>query len=152
MPGLKEKILNKTAVIAICGLGYVGLPLAVAFARSGFKVLGFDIQQEKVDLINQGESYIRDITEDQILPLLKDKLLEATTEQNRLSGADVICICVPTPLTKTKEPNLSYVIQTAEGLCSYIKPDQLIVLESTTYPGTTREVLLPILEKSRLKG
>lgn len=149
---LEEKIKNKTAKIGIVGLGYVGLPLAVAFAEAGFKVLGFDVQQKRVDLVNQGKSYIADVSNDRLLAVLSNKLLEATTDQSRLREVDAICICVPTPLTKTKEPDLSYVIHESEEISRHLKPEQLIILESTTYPGTTREVVLPTLECSGLRA
>jgi len=149
---LEQRIKNKSAMLGIVGLGYVGLPLAVAFSESGFKVLGFDIQQRRVDLINHGKSYIADVPNDRLSHTLAHKLLEATTEQSKLQEMDAVCICVPTPLTKTKEPDLSYVIHVSEVLAKYLQRGQLVVLESTTYPGTTREAMLPILERSGLKG
>ena len=151
MPQLEEKIRDKSARVGIVGLGYVGLPLAVAFSEAGFKVLGFDVQQKKIDLVNQGKSYIADVSEACLSSVVTSGLLEATTDQNRLSEVDAICICVPTPLTRTKDPNLSYVIREAEEISQRLKTGQLVVLESTTYPGTTREVILPILERSGLK-
>ena len=134
------------------GLGYVGLPLAVAFSESGFAVLGFDTQQKRVDLVNQGKSYIADIPDARLSSVLASKLLEATTQQSRAKEMDAICICVPTPLTPTREPNLSYVIGESEELSQHLKRGQLVVLESTTYPGTTREVMLPILQRSGLSA
>jgi len=148
----EEKIRDKSAKVGIVGLGYVGLPLAVAFAEAGFRVLGFDIQQKRVDSVNQGSSYIADVPGDRLSNVLADKALQATTEQNRLKETDAICICVPTPLTKTKDPDLSYVIRESEEISKYLQPGQLVILESTTYPGTTREVILPILERSGLKA
>jgi UDP-N-acetyl-D-glucosamine dehydrogenase len=148
---LEEKIRNKSARIGIIGLGYVGLPLAVAFAVAGFKVLGVDIQQRRVDWVNKGQSHIVDIDNKTLKEVTRKELLEATTDQSRLKDVDAICVCVPTPLTKTKEPELSYVISESEQISKYLRLGQLVVLESTTYPGTTREVMLPILERSRLK-
>jgi len=130
----------------------VGLPLAVAFAQAGSKVLGFDIQQKRVDLVNKGQSYIVDIDSESLSPAVAKNLLEATTDQSRLKEVDAICICVPTPLTKTKEPDLSAVTYQAEEISKYLQPGQLVVLESTTYPGTTNGVVLQILERSGLKG
>ena len=149
---LEERIKAKAAGIGIIGLGYVGLPLAVAFSEAGFRVLAFDIQQKRVDLVNQGQSYIADVDSDRLSALVVKNLLEATTNKGRLREVDVICICVPTPLTKTKEPDLSHVIQESEEISKYLQPGHLVVLESTTYPGTTREVILPILESSGLRG
>ena len=147
---LERKLKNKTAVIGIVGLGYVGLPLAVAFADAGLNVLGFDNQQKRVDLVNKGQSYIVDVSSESLSTAIANKLLEATVDQTRLKEVDAICICVPTPLTKTKDPDLSYVIYESEEISKHLQRGQLIVLESTTYPGTTSEVMLPILERSRL--
>lgn len=149
---LEEKIRNKTAKVGVIGLGYVGLPLALAFAEAGFKVLGFDLQQKRVDLVNQGKSYIAGVSEDNLSFVVSKKFLEATTNQGRLDEVEAICICVPTPLTKTKEPDLSYVIRESEEISERLKPGQLVILESTTYPGTTREIVLPVLERSGLKA
>jgi UDP-N-acetyl-D-glucosamine dehydrogenase len=151
MEELKRKISDKSARVGIIGLGYVGLPLAVAFAEADLSVLGLDIQQKRADLVNRGKSYISDTPDDRLAAVVTKKLLEATTDQSRLGEADAICICVPTPLTKSKEPELSYVISESEEIAKHLRRQQLIVLESTTYPGTTREVVLPILEKSGLK-
>lgn len=152
MVRIDEKIRGKSAKVGVVGLGFVGLPLAVAFSEAGFKVLGFDILQKRVDLVNQGKSYIADVSEARLSSALANNLLEATTDQSRLGGADAICICVPTPLTKTKDPELSHVISESEAVSRYLQKGQLVVLESTTYPGTTREVMLPILERSGLKA
>jgi len=149
---LEQKLNNKSAKIGVVGLGYVGLPLALAFAESGFKVLGFDIQHRRVDAINQGESYIADVASERLKAVVSNKFLKTTTEQGKLREVDVICICVPTPLTKTKDPDLSHVIHESREISKHLQPGQLVVLESTTYPGTTRQVVLPILESSRLRG
>ena len=130
----------------------MGLPLAVAFAEAGFKVLGFDIQRKRADAINQGKSYIADVASKKLKAVVGNNLLQATTEQGRLKEVDVICMCVPTPLTKTKDPDLSHVIHESREISKRLQPGQLVVLESTTYPGTTREVVLPILESSKLRG
>jgi len=149
---LERKLKEKTAVIGIVGLGYVGLPLAVAFTEAGFKVLGFDIQQKRVDSVNKGPSYIVDVGSESLSVAIAKNLLEATIDQSRLKEVDAVCICVPTPLTKTRDPDLSYVIYESEEISKYLLPGQLVILESTTYPGTTSEVMLPILERSGLKA
>jgi len=148
---LEEKISNKSAKIGIVGLGYVGLPLAVAFSEAGLKVLGVDIQQKRVDSVNRGQSYIADVPAERLQAVIARNCLQTTTDQSRLREADAICICVPTPLTKTKDPDLSHVVRESKEVAKYLHPEQLVVLESTTYPGTTRQVLLPILESSKLK-
>jgi UDP-N-acetyl-D-glucosamine dehydrogenase len=149
---LEEKIRNKTAKAGIVGLGYIGLPLALSFAEAGLTVRGFDIQQKRVDSVNKSNSYIADVSSDRLSIVTANGVLEATTDQTGLMEVDAICICVPTPLTKTKEPDLSQVIRVSEELSRHLKPGQLVVLESTTYPGTTSEIVLPILERSGLKG
>jgi len=149
---LEQKLKDKTAVIGIVGLGYVGLPLAIAFSKAGFKVLGIDNQQKRVDLINKGQPYIVDVDSKSLSAAVAGRQLEATTDQSRVQEVDALCICVPTPLTKTKDPDLSAVIRESEEISKHLRQGQLVVLESTTYPGTTREVVLPILERSGLKG
>jgi len=144
-------IIDKTAV-CIIGLGYVGLPLALAFAKAGLKVLGVDVQQRRVTWVNKGQSYISDVDSRILTETVREGLLEATTDQSRIKEVHSICICVPTPLTRTKDPDLSYVISESEVVSKYLQKGQLVVLESTTYPGTTREVMLPILERSGLKA
>jgi UDP-N-acetyl-D-glucosamine dehydrogenase len=138
---LKARINNKQAKIGVIGLGYVGLPLVVAFAQKGFSVLGFDIDSRKVDQINQAQSYIRHIAPES----LKNDLICATTDMSRLSEMDAIIICVPTPLNIHREPDLSYVLDTTYAIAHRLREGQLIILESTTYPGTTEEVVLPVL-------
>jgi len=151
LPELEQKIKDRAAVVGIVGLGYVGLPLAVAFAEAGFRVLGFDMQQKRADMVDNGQSYIANVSSKSLSKLVSGNLLEATTSHERRREADVICICVPTPLTGTKQPDLSYVTRELEVLSGHLQSGQLIVLESTTYPGTTRELALPILERSGLK-
>jgi len=149
MANLKELIKNKKAKVAIMGLGYVGLPHAVEIAKAGFQVLGFDIQKERVDKANRGESYIKDVKNEDLKSVL-DKF-KAFNNFEKLEEADVILICVPTPLDKYKVPDISYIKNSCREIKESLKKPKLIVLESTTYPGTTEEVILPILEKGRLK-
>ncbi|MBW4612848.1 MAG: nucleotide sugar dehydrogenase [Desmonostoc vinosum HA7617-LM4] len=146
LKNLKEKIENKAARIGIIGLGYVGLPILVSFAKKGFSVLGFDIDQYKIDQIRAGNSYIKHIPSEN----LKHELIEVTSDLSRLSEVDAIIICVPTPLNTHREPDLNYVIETTYAIARCLKIGQLIVLESTTYPGTTEEVMLPILTRTGL--
>lgn len=144
---LIKKLEDKTARMAVLGLGYVGLPLAVVFAEKGFKVTGIDPIASKVDQINKGESYILDIENEQISKLVKSGNLEATTDFSVLSEIDAVSICVPTPLRKTGDPDLSFILSVSDSLKEYIHKGMVIVLESTTYPGTTREMILPKLEE-----
>jgi UDP-N-acetyl-D-glucosamine dehydrogenase len=143
---LKNKLQNKTARIGILGLGYVGLPLAVVFADAGFTVVGIDPVAEKVDLLNKGESYILDVPTETVARLVKAGKLQATTDYAALDTLDAVSICVPTPLRKTGDPDLSYIISAAEGLAPHLHRGQVVVLESSTYPGTTRELVLSRLE------
>ena len=149
---LRVAIQTREARFGIIGLGYVGLPLGVAFAEVGFRVLGFDVNQARVDSLNAGKSHIPDVVEAVVGRLVVGDQLAATTDMDRLGQVDVISICVPTPLSKTKDPDISYVVAAAEKVARTLRPGQLIVLESTTYPGTTREVILPILEATGLIG
>ncbi len=151
MPTLLEKIKSKVAKVGVIGLGYVGLPLAVEKAKAGFQVLGFDILPEKVDKINRGENYIGDVVPEELSTLSQNGHLSATGDFSRIRECDVLAICVPTPLDEFKQPDLSYVVNTAKTIGSYLHKDMLVVLESTTYPGTTEEVLLPILSASGLE-
>ncbi len=148
MSGLKEKILNKKAVLGVCGLGYVGLPLAVEKAKAGFSVIGFDVQKEKIDLVNSGKNYIGDVVDNDLDKLVKDGKLKATTDFKDVCNCDCICICVPTPLDIHQEPDISYVKSSTEEIAKYLHKDMLVVLESTTYPGTTEELIKPILENT----
>ena len=145
---LKQKLENKTAIVAVLGLGYVGLPLAVAFADSGFQVVGIDPVQEKVDSINRGESYILDIPSDRLASHVQVGRIKATTDFSVLASADAVSICVPTPLRKTGDPDLSYIVSATESLAPYVHAGMVVVLESSTYPGTTREMVLPRLTGS----
>ncbi len=148
---LQEKIESRKALIGIIGLGYVGLPLAREFLKKGFKIVGFDTDTEKVRKINGGESYIKHIPDELIKQFVHNGQLTATADFSRLREADVILICVPTPLGRHDEPDLSYVLSTTKGIAATLRKEQLIVLESTTYPGTTEEEMLPILVKPGLK-
>src|SRR5713101_4253235 len=148
---LREKIERKAATVCVVGLGYVGLPLAETFAAGGYPVLGFDIDEKKVQSLKQGKSYIGHISSERVAELIKTGRFDATTDPRRFAEVDAIVICVPTPLTEAREPDLSYIINTGEAIRPHLKRGQLVVLESTTYPGTTDELLLPILEKSGLK-
>ncbi len=148
--GLRTKLADRSAVAGVVGLGYVGLPLGVAAARGGFAVLGFDIDPNKAAQLNQGESYIAAVASAELSGLVKAKRFSATADFTRLAECDVIAICVPTPLTRYREPDLSYIESTGREIAKHLRKGQLIVLESTTYPGTTREVLKPILEQSGL--
>ncbi len=148
--GLLCRIQERTARVGIIGLGYVGLPLARAFTGKGYAVLGFDVDESKVAQLRRGHSYIGHIS-DEIVAEMRDDGFEATGRFERLSEADAILICVPTPLTEAREPDLSYVTNSAEAIAAHLRPGQLVVLESTTYPGTTRQVVQPILEKRGLR-
>jgi len=148
---LLEKIKSKNALIGVVGLGYVGLPLVREFTRGGMKVLGFDVDAGKVEALTAGRSYIEHIPSQTVKQMLRSGRFEATTDLKRLKEPDCILICVPTPLTKMREPDMTYVVATTRSIAKTLRKGQLIVLESTTYPGTTREVLLPILEQSGLK-
>lgn len=148
MSNLKKKIQNKTATLGVVGLGYVGLPLAVEKAKAGFKVVGFDVQKEKVDKVNKGINYIGDVVNEDLKKLVKDGYLHATSNFKEVASCDCVCIAVPTPLDKHQEPDISYVKSSTESIAPYVHKDMLIVLESTTYPGTTEELLKPILEKT----
>src|SRR2546423_139877 len=152
---VKEEIKNlinaKRARVGVIGLGYVGLPLAVEFARRGFPATGFEVDSKKADSINRGESYIGDISSDVLGEVVRGERLHATTDFDELSSCDAIIICVPTPLRKTKEPDISYILAAATEIQGRLRRGQLVILESTTYPGTTDEVLLPMFEELGLK-
>jgi UDP-N-acetyl-D-glucosamine dehydrogenase len=149
---LQDKIRNRTARVGVIGLGYVGLPLAVEFARKGFDVTGFDVDASKTDEINAGRSYILDVKTEDVRACVEAGRLRATTDMSSLRDMDAIDICVPTPLRKTKDPDLSYVIQAVDAVKANLKRGQLVILESTTYPGTTDEVVQPALEENGLRA
>ena len=148
---LLEKIASRTARVGVIGLGYVGLPLVVEFASSGFHSTGFEVDARKADSINRGESYIPDVPTSQVAELAAAKKLSATTDFALLKEQDIIIICVPTPLRKTKDPDVSYILAASEKIQAAMRPGQLIILESTTYPGTTDEVLKPMFDETGLK-
>ena len=144
---LIKKIENHEIVVGVVGLGYVGLPLAVEKAKAGFKTIGFDVQQEKVDLVNQGHNYIGDVVDDDLVKLVNAKQLSATSDFSFVKDVDFIAICVPTPLDSHQQPDISYVKDSTIAISKYLKPGTMVVLESTTYPGTTEELIKPILEE-----
>ena len=148
---LLKKISERRATVGVIGLGYVGLPLAVEFGRGGLRAIGFDIDEPRVANINAGRSHIPDVPTEQVAALVAHGKLSATTDFSKLAEADAVVICVPTPLRKTKEPDISYILAASEQVKAYLHSPQLIVLESTTYPGTTDEVLLPMLAETGLK-
>ncbi|MBN1911995.1 MAG: nucleotide sugar dehydrogenase [Pirellulales bacterium] len=147
---LQQAIDDKSAKIGIIGLGYVGLPLVRAFVGAGFRTLGYDVDQAKVDMLLAGKSYIEHISPEWITQCMQQDQFEPTADMTRLSEADVLLICVPTPLSESRDPDLGYIEDTTRHIVKTLRPGQLIVLESTTYPGTTRDVMLPILETSGL--
>ena len=151
MKTLKEKLSAREATLGVIGLGYVGLPLAVEKAKAGFKVYGFDVQKEKVDMVNSGMNYIGDVVNEDLKKLVDSGMLRATADFADAAKCDCVCICVPTPLDAHQQPDLSYVRSSTESLVPYVHKEMLVVLESTTYPGTTEEMIKPILEKSGLK-
>jgi len=143
---LIERIRSKEARLSVIGLGYVGLPLAVEFAHAGFDTVGVDVDAAKVDLIKSGKSYIKDVSSDSVRGLVESGRLTATTDFSVLADVDTIDICVPTPLRKTRDPDISYIVSAVDEIVEYMHDDMLVILESTTYPGTTEEVILPRLE------
>jgi len=149
--GLLDRIDRGTACCGVVGLGYVGLPLAVELARAGYRVIGLDVSSAVVDRLNAGHSHIADIDDGDVEPLTAQGLLTATTDAARLAECDAISICVPTPLSKTRDPDVSYVAAAAKAVAATLRPGQLVILESTTYPGTTRELVLPELEAGGLR-
>lgn len=152
MNALSEKIKDRTAVVGVVGLGYVGLPLAVLQARTGFRVYGVDEVAEKVACVNRAQNYISDVEDADLRATVEGGRLTATSDFSVLRGCDVVLICVPTPLTQNKEPDISAILKVTRELAKYIHPGMLVVLESTTYPGTTEEVMLPILTEAGLKA
>jgi UDP-N-acetyl-D-glucosamine dehydrogenase len=152
MPTLEKKFTEHTAHVAVIGLGYVGLPLATAFAKAGFHTIGLDIDRRKVEMLNAGRSYIPDVQNENLAAHVDMGRLEATTHYDVLHAVDVIFICVPTPYDAQRAPDLSFIVDASESIRPHLKPGQLVVLQSTTYPGTTQEVVQPILEQSGLKA
>lgn len=148
---LFNKIESKQATIGVVGLGYVGLPLAVEKAKAGYKVIGFDVQQSRVDLVNDGVNYIGDVVDAELVEITKSKQFLATTDYSLIKEVDAVAICVPTPLDKYQQPDTSYVESSGSEIAKFMHEGMLVVLESTTYPGTTEEILMPILENSGLK-
>lgn len=144
---LIEKIKNRTLTMGVCGLGYVGLPLAVDKAKHGFHTIGFDVQQEKVDMVNAGKNYIGDVVNSDLEELVSSGMLSATTDFSRVCDVDFIAICVPTPLDKHQQPDISYVRDSTIAIAKHLTRGSIVVLESTTYPGTTEELLKPLLEE-----
>ncbi|MBI4423581.1 MAG: nucleotide sugar dehydrogenase [Elusimicrobia bacterium] len=152
MPSLAEKIKDKSARLGVLGLGYVGLPLAVEFARKGFSVAGFEVNESLVSALNRGRSHVADVPSGTLRGLIAAKRFRATSGFDDLRGLDAVVICVPTPLRKSKEPDVSYILSATDAIAPRLRRGQLIVLESTTYPGTTRELVLPRLERGGLKA
>jgi UDP-N-acetyl-D-glucosamine dehydrogenase len=148
---LEDKIKTHTARVGIIGLGYVGLPLAMEFARAGFSVTGIDVLESKVAKLNRGESYVQDVPTDTLRKMVETKKFQATTDFSVVADLDTINICVPTPLRKTKDPDMSYIVSACQETAKYFSPGKLVILESTTYPGTTDELVLPMLERPDLK-
>ncbi len=148
----KSKIKDKTITVGVLGLGYVGLPLAREFASVGLKVVGFDIDEKKVRTLNSGRSIIKHVPHSQVRKIVRTGCFRATSDMARLKDVDAILVCVPTPLTQNREPDMQFIIGSSERIAKYLRAGQLVVLESTTYPGTTRELMAPILEKSGLKA
>ena len=149
---LKERIVSRQARIGVVGLGYVGLPLAAELARGGFHVWGIDVDPDKVARVNRGDSYIPDVSDKELREVVESGHLRGTTDYGDIASLDVVDICVPTPLRKTRDPDLSFVVSAVEATAAHLRPGQLVILESTTYPGTTEEVARPILERGGLKA
>jgi len=152
MISLEDRIADRTAHVAVIGLGYVGLPLATAFAKGGFRVTGVDVDGEKVEAISAGQSYIPDVPDEELAPHVASGRLTATLDYDVLNEVDAMFICVPTPYDVQRAPDLSFIRSASESIQSRLRPGQLVVLQSTTYPGTTEEIVLPILEESGLKA
>ncbi len=144
---LLDKIKNREVIVGVVGLGYVGLPLAVEKAKAGFKTIGFDVQSEKVDMVNNGDNYIGDVVDKDLNDLVKSGLLSATTDFSFIKDVDFVAICVPTPLDSHQQPDISYVKASTEAISKYLRKGTMVVLESSTYPGTTEELVKPILQK-----
>jgi len=150
MNSLEQRIGNKKACIGIVGLGYVGLPLAVEFARAGYRVIGIDVSAEKVAAINRGRNYIQDVDSALLKKLVASGRLSASTDFAAVKRIDCISVCVPTPLSKTGDPDISFMINARDAILPHVRPNMLFVLESTTYPGSTDELIVPLLEEKGL--
>lgn len=150
MSTLKQRIMDRTVTLGVVGLGYVGLPLAVEKAKAGYSVIGFDVQPKKVEMVNQGHNYIGDVVDRDLTEIVKNGLLKATSDFAAVASCDCICIAVPTPLDEHQQPDISYVRSSVQSIKKYLHKDMLIILESTTYPGTTEELIKPLLEESGL--
>ena len=148
---LAERFARRTTPVAVIGQGYVGLPLAVEFARAGFPVYGIDLDARRIARLARGQSYIQDVPSSELAPLVRQGRLKPTTDFSVLRRCGAVSICVPTPLSKTRDPDMSYVVSAAEQVARYLHKQELVVLESTTYPGTTDELILPLLQKTGLK-
>ena len=144
---LLSKIKAKEIKVGVIGLGYVGLPLAVEKAKAGFQTIGFDVQEEKVKMVNEGHNYIGDVVDEDLKQIVQNGMLSATTDFSFIKDVDFVAICVPTPLDKHQQPDISYVKSSAESIAKYLTKETIVVLESTTYPGTTEELIKPILEE-----
>jgi UDP-N-acetyl-D-glucosamine dehydrogenase len=148
----KQRVEKKDVIVGVLGLGYVGLPLAREFATAGLKVVGFDIDEKKVQVLNSGRSIIKHVPHEQVRRMVKIGRFRATSDMAQLRKVDAVLVCVPTPLTENREPDVQFIVSSTETIAKYLRPGQLIVLESTTYPGTTRELMAPIMERSGLKA
>ncbi|MEL6676990.1 MAG: nucleotide sugar dehydrogenase, partial [Bacteroidota bacterium] len=149
---LANRISQKEAVIGIVGLGYVGMPIALEFCKKGFRCVGVDVSTQKVDLLNAGENFIEDLVDEEVKEVVENGLLSASTDYEALTEADVIFIAVPTPFNENKEPDISYILSAGKGVAEYLTPHKLIILKSTTFPGTTEHYLIPELNKSGLQA
>ncbi|TAE58861.1 MAG: UDP-N-acetyl-D-glucosamine dehydrogenase, partial [Bacteroidetes bacterium] len=147
---LADRIENKEAVIGVVGLGYVGLPIALEFAKEGYRSIGVDISQKKVKLLNEGVNFIEDLDDAEVAEAVENGLLSASTSYDALADADIIYIAVPTPFNANKDPDLAYIIASGEGIATILSPGKLIILKSTTFPGTTESHLIPVLDKTGL--
>src|SRR6202162_857424 len=148
---LADRIRSRSARVGVVGLGYVGLPLAVEFAKAGFSVTGIDLQESKVARVNLGDSYIQDISSADLNGHVESGRLRATTDFSAIAELDTVNICVPTPLRKTKDPDMSYIVSACQEIAKYLHPGMLVILESTTYPGTTDELVLPMLQRPDMR-
>src|SRR4030042_6457559 len=146
---LRLLIKNKKAKVAVIGLGYVGLPTALELAKTGYRVFGIDVKKGRVDLVNRGRSFVFDVSSPELKKAVQGKKLKAFNNHSSLRNADIVLICVPTPLNNNKVPDISYIRNTTKEIAKYLHKNQLIILESSTYPGTTREVILPALSKNK---